>query len=119
MTRAGRLPLCSCPLVGSRSIQMKSPASGLPDFIANGRPPSGFAVEVLLGDLANQLLQCIVTTLMDCDLYNKGAVFDRHVDNLAFGSPDLLRERAGNAQCEAVPPFLEFGSHRRLQGKCR
>ena len=49
--------------------------------------------------------------LAGCDLYDEGAVFDRHVHGLALGSADLLRECAGNAQCQAVPPFLEFGSH--------
>jgi len=29
MTRAGRRPACSLPLVGSTSVQIKSPASGI------------------------------------------------------------------------------------------
>src|SRR5260370_33533184 len=90
---------------------MKSPASELRDFVANGRPATGFAVAVLLGDLANQLLQYIAAALAGRNLYDKSTVFDRHIDGLALSSADFLRERAGNAQREAVSPFLELGSH--------
>src|SRR5260370_42666793 len=104
MTSARRRPACSWALVGSRSIQMMSPASGalgLPGLVSDGWPPVGLGVVGLGRDAGNQVLQPIAASLprlRERNLDDQGAILDGQLGALALGRSDLLGNGTRHAQ---------------------
>src|SRR5215469_14001907 len=114
MTSAGRLPLCSRPTRGSKSIQMRSPASGtygigsLDDLAAFVRPP----IESLPHRLRRHFLQQVGEVIARTRRRNDDPVTPRlDLDARAFAQPRPLRNILRNAQTQTVAPTRDLYLH--------
>src|SRR5271170_837265 len=120
-TNAGR-PLCSRPTRGSKSDQIRSPASGiygialLDDLAAFVQSP----VERLAHRLRRHPLQQVGEDITWARRRNDDSVaLSLHHDSGSLAQPRLSRNIFGDAQTKAVPPARDLHLHRPLHSASR
>src|SRR4051812_25483619 len=85
---------------------------GSPKLLADRFAPVSLAMAILSGDLAYQILHSVAPPGRSD---NQRIAVHPQVDMIAITETDLLRDRFGNPQCQAISPFLDSCSHRNLQ----
>jgi len=82
---------------------------GLPDFLADGRPPIGLFMQIGRSNAGEKLVKIVRGSNGRND--DKTSLFDRNLNLSVLLKTDLVSKSFGDSNRQAVAPFLNPCSH--------